>query len=121
MVKKICIIFILINLMSFIRFSYAENSNTSSFQIINKITGKSFVIKVFPDTQERLDNLIIKVNNCLINNDKSNYASFLKIKNIKNNKNLFSSWIFSSNPSISEFSHPIYSIKLIKCEDLTKQ
>ena len=121
MVKKICIIFILINFMSFIRLSYAESKNTSFFQIINKITGKSFVITVFPDTQERIDNLIIKVNDCLINNDKSIYASFLKVENRKNNKNLFSSWIFSNNPSISEFSNPIYAIKLVKCEDLTKQ
>jgi len=113
--------FILINFISFIRFSYAESTNTSFFQIINKITSKSFVIKVSSDTQERIDNLIIKVNNCLINNDKSNYASFLKVENIKNNKNLFSGWIFSSDPSISEFPHPIYAIKLIKCEDFTKQ
>ncbi len=79
------------------------------------------MITVFPDTQKRIDNLIIKVNDCLINNDKSNYASFLKVENSKNNKNLFSSWIFSNNPSISEFPHPIYAIKLVKCEDLTKQ
>ena len=121
MVKKICIIFILISFLSFIRLSYAESKNTSFFQIINKITGKSFMITVFPDTQKRIDNLIIKVNDCLIYNDKSNYASFLKVENSKNNKNLFSSWIFSNNPSISEFPHPIYAIKLVKCEDLTKQ
>ena len=121
MVKKICIIFILINFMSFIRLAYAENKNTSFFQIINKITGKSFIITVYPDTQERIDNLIIKANDCLINNDKLNYASFLQVENKKNNKNLFNSWIFSNNPSISEFSNPIYAIKLVKCEDLTKQ
>ena len=121
MVKKICIIFILISFLSFIRLSYAESKNTSFFQIIDKITGKSFMITVFPDTQKRIDNLIIKVNDCLINNDKSNYASFLKVENSKNNKNLFSSWVFSNNPSISEFPHPIYAIQLVKCEDLTKQ
>ena len=99
MVKKICIIFILINFMSFIRVSYAESKNTSFFQIINKITGKSFVITVSPYTQERI----------------------LKVENRKNNKNLFSSCIFSNNPSISEFSNPIKAIKLVKCEDLTKQ
>ena len=121
MVKIICIIFILINFISFTRLSYAESRNTSFFQIINKITGKSFIITVDPDTQERIDNLIIKANDCLINNDKLNYASFLQVENRKNNKNLFNSWIFSNNPSISEFSNPIYAIKLVKCEDLTKQ
>ena len=90
MVKKICIIFILISFLSFIRLAYAESKNTSFFQIINKITGKSFMITVFPDTQKRIDNLIIKVNDCLINNDKSNYASFLKVENSKNNKNFLS-------------------------------
>ena len=116
MVKKICMIFIIINFLGNIDFSYADSKNSSFLQVINKITGKSFIITVSPDNHERIDNLIIKVGYCLFNDDTSNYASFLKVENRKNNKNLFSSWIFSKNPSISEFFHPIYAIKLVKCD-----
>ena len=112
---------ILLFSFSFIRIINAEEKEIAVLQITNKMTSKSFKLNIHSKTKINLNNLSIKVTKCLTSkSDDLIHATFLRIRNEKKNISLFNGWIFSNNPSISEFYNQIYALKLIKCESISK-
>lgn len=116
--KIIYILLLTLIFFALCKISYSKNDQIAIFQIINKITGNSFLTSISSNSTKHIDGLLINVSSCLINEyDDSNHASFIKIINKKDDKNLFYGWIFSDNQSISEFAHNIYAIRLVKCNN----
>ncbi len=93
-----------------------ENNFYANIKLINKVSGKNYVYKIELNKNINHKSLNISLNKC-IKNKKSDeeYAAYILIKEIKKSRLLFSAWIFSKNISISQFSHPIYTIKLLNC------
>jgi len=92
-----------------------ENSNTS-LKIIDKVSSKSYVIEVPNNITFIFKNLNILIKKCIKNEqDYNSYASYLVLKDRKKDKFIFKGWVLSKNTSLSQVSHPIYNLKLIKC------
>ena len=109
---------ILINLLCII-FSYiasAENNSKTVIKIIDKVSGKSFIHEVAKDKLLKFRNLAISSSQCIIDkDDANNFAAFVSLKNINQNKYVFKGWILSKNVSLSQVSHPVYNVKLLRC------
>lgn len=118
MLKRILIVLII---FSFIGTSNAENKNFAVLLITNKMTSKTVTTNIPLQKEIYFDNINIFVSKCLTDSSELKFASFLKIKNTKNNDVLFKGWMFSYSPSISEFYDQQFAIKLIKCKNLTNQ
>ena len=106
----------------FFVFCYSNNllanelNNTATIKIINKVSGKFFIYNSDVGKSLNHKNLEITIENCIKNNiNYDEYAAYIVIINKKKNRLLFNSWILSHNISISQFSHPIYSVKLLTC------
>lgn len=96
---------------------YADEKNFyANIKLINKVSGKNYVYKIELNKNINHKSLNISLNKC-IKNKKNNeeYAAYILIKETKKDRLLFGAWIFSNNISISQFSHPIYAIKLLNC------
>lgn len=86
--------------------------------ILNKITAKSVIKNLKINQATTFGNLSIILKKCVQNTDPFNLnnSMLISIDDIKfENKNLFQGWIFSSNPSISTFEHPVYEIIALEC------
>ena len=109
---------IFINIM-FLLFSYnafADSHNKAVIKIIDKVAGKSYVREVSKDKFLNFRNIVISYSHCITEkDDNNNFASFVYIKNVNQNKYIFKGWLLSKNISVSQVSHPVYNIKLLKC------
>lgn len=86
--------------------------------ILNKITAKSVMENLKVNQVITFGDLSIILKKCVQNIDpfNSNNAMLISIDDSRfENKNLFQGWIFSSNPSISTFEHPVYEIIALEC------
>jgi len=96
-----------------------ENSPHANIKLINKVSGKNYTYKIQLNKNITHKNLKISLNKCIENNKSDkDFAAYILIKEIKKNRIIFNAWIFSNNISISQFSHPIYAIKLIDCKKI---
>ena len=109
---------ILINLLCII-FPYiasAENNSRTVIKIIDKVSGKYYIHEVSKDKLLIFRNLVISSSQCIIDiDDANNFAAFVSLKKINQNKYIFKGWLLSKNVSLSQVSHPIYNVKLLKC------
>lgn len=109
---------ILINLVYifFIFSAEADNRDKTIIKIIDKISGKSSTHEIFVDKLFYYRNINISSKKCIIDQeDNKNYAAFIILKESNKDKHIFKGWLLSKNISISQVSHPVYTIKLIKC------
>ena len=109
---------ILINVIFFL-FSYiaiADNYSKTLVKIIDKVSGKSYILDVNVDQVLNFRNISISSSKCIMkNNDTNNFAAFIYLKKINQEKHIFKGWLLSKNISLSQVSHPVYNIKLLKC------
>jgi len=109
---------ILINVIYiFLSFSAtANNTNKTIIKIIDKVSGKSSIHEIYKDKILYFKNISISSKHCLIDKeDNKNYATFILLKEINKDKYIFKGWLLSRNISISQVSHPVYTLKLLKC------
>ncbi len=99
---------------------YSNEKNLyANIKLINKVSGKNYIYSIKLNKDIKHKNLNISLSKCIENNKSDNeYAAYILIKEIKKNRLLFNAWIFSKNISISQFSHPIYAIKLLNCKNI---
>ena len=112
--------FILIIALLITPYSLYANENTISaiIKLTNKVSGKSYTYKINKNENIKHKFLKISIEECIINTKNRNeFAAYIMLHDEKKNRLLFNSWILSNNISLSQFSHPIYSIKLIKCNN----
>ena len=94
---------------------FAENS--AEIRAIDRITGRSFKLKVPIDTEVTFSNLVLNIKYCYknpIDKEIENFA-YLIVKDKLLNNIIFQGWMFSSSPSLSSLEHPINDIWLLNC------
>ena len=92
---------------------------------LDKITAKTFPIKIKLGETVKFGLLEIKALKCGISNyseKKSDSVAYLQVKDISENQNekvfIFNGWTFSSNPSLAPIDHAIYDIWLVSCDNV---
>ena len=91
--------------------------NLAEIRAIDRITGRSFKLKVPIDTEVTFSNLVLNIKYCYknpIDKEIENFA-YLIVKDKLLNKLIFQGWMFSSSPSLSSLEHPINDIWLLNC------
>ena len=90
---------------------------------LDKITAKTFPIKIKLGETYKFGLLEIKALKCGITNStkmKNDSVAYLQVRDISENQNekvfIFNGWTFSSNPSLAPIDHAIYDIWLVGCE-----
>ena len=109
---------ILINLLCIIfpYIAFAENNSKTVIKIIDKVSGKYYIHEVSKDKLLIFRNLVISSSQCIIDkDDANNFAAFVSLKNINQKKYIFKGWILSKNVSLSQVSHSVYNVKLLRC------
>ena len=107
-------------LLIFFYFSFnflAFAENLAEIRAIDRITGRSFKLKVPIDKEVTFSNLILNIKYCYknpIDKEIENFA-YLTVKDKLLNKQIFQGWMFSSSPSLSSLEHPINDIWLLNC------
>jgi hypothetical protein len=91
-------------------------------RVLNKITTKSVELKIAKGKTSSFGKLQIELAYCWQSppdQDFENkaYLNLAELMNSNEVNKIFSGWILSSSPSLSEIQHPIYDVHLIKCLD----
>ena len=90
---------------------------------LNKVSGKISKIKIEDNNEIYFGTLKIIVRTCKksLPEDLPENSAFIQIWNQKldkEEKKIFSGWMFSSSPSISALEHAVYDVWIIDCSDL---
>ena len=114
--KNLLFFFILI---IFIIYSNIADS-TTVLGALNKVSGKISKIKVEDNNEMSFGTLKIVVSACKksLPEDPPENSAFIEIwdkKIDKEEKKIFSGWMFSSSPSISAVDHAVYDVWVIDC------
>ena len=110
------ILFINSILLLFTYSALANNYDKTVIKIINKVSGKSYTQEIYQDQVFNFRNIAISSSQCI--SDKkgtNNFAAFVFLKKMNQEKYIFKGWLLSKNISLSQVSHPVYNIKLLKC------
>ena len=108
--------FLLIFFNFFLNF-LALADNIAEIRAIDRITGRSFKLKVPINTEVTFSNLVLNIKYCYknpIDKEIENFA-YLIVKDKLLNKLIFQGWMFSSSPSLSSLEHPVNDIWLLNC------
>ena len=87
---------------------------------LNKVSGKISKIKIEDNNKTSFGTLEIVVRTCSksLPEDPPENSAFIQIwdtKFDKEEKKIFSGWMFSSSPSISAVDHAVYDVWVIEC------
>ena len=87
---------------------------------LNKVSGKISKIKIKDNDETYFGTLKIIVRTCKksLPEDLPENSAFIQIWNQKfdkEEKKIFSGWMFSSSPSISALDHAVYDVWVIDC------
>ena len=102
-----------------------KDKNKDNIKFVNiigldKITAKTFPIKIKLGETAKFGLLEIKALKCGISGNKNDSVAYLQVKDISENQNekvfIFNGWTFSSNPSLTPIDHAIYDVWLVGCE-----
>ena len=115
--KKIFLFFFIF--VSFIFYSNVVCSE-SILGALNKVSGKISKIKIEDNDQTNFGTLKIIVRACKksLPEDPPENSAFIQIWDMKidkEDKKIFSGWMFSSSPSISTVNHAVYDVWVIDC------
>tara|TARA_B100001167_G_C16459630_1_gene162867 strand:- start:18 stop:416 length:399 start_codon:yes stop_codon:yes gene_type:complete len=114
--KKLLFFFILIILIFYSNIA----DSTTVLGALNKVSGKISKIKVEDNNEMSFGTLKIVVSACKksLPEDPPENSAFIEIwdkKIDKEEKKIFSGWMFSSSPSISAVDHAVYDVWVIDC------
>lgn len=115
--KKIRILFFLLCIIPTLSFAVEmEDYEVAKLGALNKITGKTSVLKINVGEKSIFGDLDINVLACQKSSplEAPESASYIKINNT--GKQLFSGWMFASSPALSAMENGIYDIWIIDCE-----
>lgn len=95
-----------------------------NIKALDKITAKTFDIRVAIGEKKLFGPLEIKVLKCEPSKDEyiSEAVAYLQVKDnsLKNNNQvfLFNGWTFSSSPTLKSIDHPVYDLWIMSCENV---
>ena len=101
-------------------FFYKEAYSTTVLGALNKVSGKISEIQAEDNNEIFFGTLKIIVRTCKksLPEDPPENSAFIEIwdkKIDKEEKKIFSGWMFSSSPSISAVDHAVYDVWVIDC------
>ena len=106
----------------FIIFTFYSSiaSSVTILGALNKVSGKISKIKIKDNDETYFGTLKIIVRTCKksLPEDLPENSAFIQIWNQKfdkEEKKIFSGWMFSSSPSISALDHAVYDVWVIDC------
>ena len=107
--------FFFLLLCSFPALSATIPTDIAVLQGMDKVTGRVREFSLPVGTSVDFGELTITVDKCLTRTPEETpeNAAFLHI--IQNEKELFSGWMFSSNPAISAMEDSVYDIWVVEC------
>lgn len=90
-------------------------------QGLDKISARTSMIEAPVGSTVHFGTLSIAVRDCEQSSpeDSPENAAFLQIYETpagEDTKRLFSGWMFSSSPALSELQHPVYDVTLLSCK-----
>ena len=88
--------------------------NNATFQVTNKMEGRTYNYKVSLNEPLKIDFLEVKLVKCCKTDAQHNYA-FVKVQNTKMQKEVFSGWMFSHAPSVNPFEDARFDLILLQC------
>ena len=97
------------------------DGNKTDIKILDKISSKNELIKLFNNEEIIYKDLAIKSIKCTDSkfDDNPEVKAYIQVRDLtkkdRNNVFVFNGWMFSSSPSIAPFDHPVYDIWLISC------
>ena len=100
---------------------YSSTANSLTILgALNKVSGKISKIKIEDNKETYFGTLkiIVKTCNKSLPEDPPENSAFIQIWNQKidkEEKRIFSGWMFSSSPSISALDHAVYDVWVIDC------
>ena len=95
-----------------------------NIKALDKITAKTFDIKLAIGEKKIFGPLEIKVLKCQPSKDHyiTETVAYLQVKDnsVKDNNQvfLFNGWTFSSSPTLKSIEHPVYDLWIISCENI---
>jgi hypothetical protein len=81
-------------------------------QILDKISGKVFRHEVKTNGRITLKGVGLALKRCFKNSPEDPKEIYAFIEITKNNRKIFSGWLFASSPSVNLFAHPIYDVRV---------
>ena len=97
------------------------DGNNTDIKILDKISSKNELIKLFNNEEFIYKDLAIKSIKCTNSkfDDNPEVKAYIQVRDLtkknRNNVFVFNGWMFSSSPSIAPFDHPVYDIWLVNC------
>ena len=97
------------------------NGQFIEIKILDKVSSKSYLLKLEIGKEKKFKNLLIKSLKCKNSefDDNPEITSYIQVQDLTNKDNdevfIFNGWTFSSSPTINPFDHPVYNIWLMKC------
>ncbi len=90
------------------------------FQALNKVSGRSTRLVAAIDKKMNFEDLEIIVKTCQERPPEfiPESATFVKVKEVSTQNEVFSGWMFASAPSLSPFEHPLFDLYLIGCKNI---
>ena len=91
---------------------------------LDKITAKTFLIKLAVDEIFIFGSLEIKALKCQISEgmETSDTVAYIQVKDLSSKDNnsvfLFNGWTFASSPTLQSIDHPIYDLWITGCENV---
>ena len=97
----------------------AEDISTDSvlLQALDKTTGRTSFLTVKVNQPSEDGDLTVLVKKCLKNPPEENPENsvFMTITDTITNEDVFSGWMFSSEPALSAMDHAVYDIWVVEC------
>tara|TARA_B100001175_G_scaffold15695_1_gene11938 strand:- start:168 stop:575 length:408 start_codon:yes stop_codon:yes gene_type:complete len=93
----------------------------TDLKILDKISSKNTLVKLKNGELVTHKDLSIKSLKCKNSefDDNPEITAYIQVKDLRDKNNdevfVFNGWMFSSNPSIIPFDHPVYDVWLINC------
>jgi len=91
---------------------------------LDKITAKTFLIKLAVDEIFIFGSLEIKALKCQISEgmETSDTVAYIQVKDLSSKDNnsvfLFNGWTFASSPTLQSIDHPVYDLWITGCENI---
>ena len=95
--------------------------NYLEIKVLDKVSSKSYELKVKILDEKVFKNISIKALKCKNSefDDNPEITAYLQVKDLKSKDNdevfVFNGWTFSSSPTLRPFDHPVYDIWITKC------
>lgn len=86
----------------------------AELMVTNKLEGSSKTISIEVGKEVQYETLVIKGVKCCFNEGDQSYL-FLVIENLKIKKQVFKSWMFSKQSSLTGLEDPKFDVTLLKC------